>query len=278
MNVIFISFSVALLLALGLVFSLGGLSLLSGVMDFLFGKPRISLLKSKHENGFSFGFKFNNEKEPARFDSIQVRLFNPFGSPTQVDLTRDFGVQDSSFAQDLDLGIGFKKLLGAQGVNDALVTVTVSSSKDGISYPFNIKANKFLTQLEHAEQTAQDFNEKNKVIKAKPLFHNPPRTFIADPLPKSKKQLKIASNPEFAAEFAGGAAAAGEALENFAVAKVWIEDGCIVCDACETAYADVFEVKDSGAIVRAGHPMDNGLLIQEAADACPVEIIKFKKS
>ena len=278
MNVIFISFAVALLLALGLVFSLGGLSLLSGVMDFLFGKPSLSFLKSKHKEGFCFGLKFNNEKEPARFDQVQIRLFNPFGSPTQVDITRDFDSQNNSFAKDLDIGPSIKKLVAAQGVNDALVTVTVSSSKDGISYPFNIKANKFLSQLENAEQTADDFNDKNKTVKAKPLFHTPPRTFIADPLPKSNKQLKIASNPEFAGEFAGEGAAGGEAKENFGVAKVWIEDGCIVCDACETAYPEVFEVKDDGAVVLSGHPMDNGLLVEEAADACPVEIIKFDKA
>ena len=34
------------------------------------------------------------------------------------------------------------------------------------------------------------------------------------------------------------------------VTKVWIEPGCIVCDACETAAPDVFEVLDDTCIIR----------------------------
>ncbi|MFT6603684.1 MAG: ferredoxin, partial [Bacteriovoracaceae bacterium] len=112
----------------------------------------------------------------------------------------------------------------------------------------------------------------------KPVYHTVQRSFIAEPLPASNMALKIQSNPEFAGDFAAAGADAGATVENFSLAKVWIEDGCIVCDACETISPDVFEVKDGGCIVRPGAPLENGLNIQEAAEACPVEIIKFTKA
>lgn len=64
------------------------------------------------------------------------------------------------------------------------------------------------------------------------------------------------------------------------VTKVWIEDGCIVCDACETAAPTVFEVLDDTCIIRPAaldiafnKPLT--LEIQDAAEECPVDVIKF---
>ena len=64
------------------------------------------------------------------------------------------------------------------------------------------------------------------------------------------------------------------------VTKVWIEPGCIVCDACETTAPDVFEVRDETCIIRpaALEPEFTKLHTQDIADAaeeCPVEVIKF---
>ncbi|MBC7428701.1 MAG: ferredoxin [Bacteriovorax sp.] len=85
----------------------------------------------------------------------------------------------------------------------------------------------------------------------------------------------------FVGEFAGavgGGAAVGPAVVNFNIAKVWIEPGCIVCDACEAIFPEVFEVTDSTCIIRPGAPLNDGLKMQEAAEACPVEVIKFTKA
>ncbi|ATH09516.1 hypothetical protein BIY24_08700 [Halobacteriovorax marinus] len=57
-----------------------------------------------------------------------------------------------------------------------------------------------------------------------------------------------------------------------------MEPGCIVCDACEAIYPEVFEVTDDTCIIRPGAPLDNGVLVEEAAEACPVEVIKFTKA
>ncbi|MCB9091049.1 MAG: ferredoxin [Halobacteriovoraceae bacterium] len=77
---------------------------------------------------------------------------------------------------------------------------------------------------------------------------------------------------------AAGAAAGGAPAENFAVSKVWIAPGCIVCNACEDIYPEVFDVQADTCIIRPNAPLDNGLKIQEAAEACPVEVIKFDKA
>ena len=63
---------------------------------------------------------------------------------------------------------------------------------------------------------------------------------------------------------------AAASVENFAVSKVWIDPGCIVCDACEGIYPEVFEVTEETCLIRPDAPMNDGLRIVEAAEACPV--------
>jgi cytochrome b6-f complex iron-sulfur subunit len=65
------------------------------------------------------------------------------------------------------------------------------------------------------------------------------------------------------------------------VTKVWIEEGCIVCDACENAAPDVFEVLEETCIIRpaAMSPDFTKPRTQEiidAAEECPVDVIKFE--
>ncbi|MBT7608168.1 MAG: ferredoxin [Bacteriovoracaceae bacterium] len=57
-----------------------------------------------------------------------------------------------------------------------------------------------------------------------------------------------------------------------------MEDGCIVCNACEDIYEEVFEVTADTCLIRDGAPLDDGLKILEASDACPVEVIKFNRA
>ncbi|MFQ5413077.1 MAG: Rieske 2Fe-2S domain-containing protein [Phycisphaerae bacterium] len=65
------------------------------------------------------------------------------------------------------------------------------------------------------------------------------------------------------------------------VTKVWIEEGCIVCDACETAAPDVFHVTDDTCVIRPeamdaefNKPRTDGIV--EAAEECPTDVIKFE--
>ncbi len=65
------------------------------------------------------------------------------------------------------------------------------------------------------------------------------------------------------------------------VTKVWIEEGCIVCDACETAAPEVFEVQDETCLIRP-EALDSEFTkartegIVDAAEECPVDVIKFE--
>lgn len=108
---------------------------------------------------------------------------------------------------------------------------------------------------------------------------------VLDPLPQDRGSLltrvfawkKVVDTAEEGAKKAGAPKAAGgpAAPVNFLVTKVWIEPGCIVCDACENEAPDVFWVKDDTCIVRDNAPLDNAGAIAAAAEGCPVDVIKF---
>jgi ferredoxin len=62
---------------------------------------------------------------------------------------------------------------------------------------------------------------------------------------------------------------------DFMVTKVWIEPGCIVCDACENEAPLVFQVLPDTCIVREAAPLNDGAAIKAAAEGCPVNVIKY---
>jgi ferredoxin len=283
-----IALSIALFLIITLVVGLAILSLLFGTFETLFGKPKLTLLRAiNNGNSLAFGFQWNQGKEPAAIDGVRIRLFNPFGTPTQVDISKIFEVQKSSFAMEVDMGPEFIELLGAQNLDVASVEIQIFSRKDGICFTFEMKGTEFKKLIFKANQTVVEFIAQNKIgLKpAKLLNEIPIRTFIADTVPGRGAHLKIATNPEFAGGFTASSAhapaakgSAEPAVDNFAVARVWIEPGCIVCDACADIYPEVFEVLPDTCIIRPNAPLDDGLRIQEAAEACPVEVIKFTKA
>lgn len=64
------------------------------------------------------------------------------------------------------------------------------------------------------------------------------------------------------------------------ITKVWIEPGCIVCDACETDCPPVFEVQEETCIIKPEalnaeftKPLTPSIIT--AAEGCPVEVIKY---
>ncbi len=81
-----------------------------------------------------------------------------------------------------------------------------------------------------------------------------------------------------------------------AIVKVWIEEGCTVCNECESAAPEVFKILDETSVILAEARQDGveGLNeteksplagdlgseledeINEAIEACPVEVIKFE--
>jgi ferredoxin len=70
-----------------------------------------------------------------------------------------------------------------------------------------------------------------------------------------------------------------------AIKRVWIIEGCISCNLCEDVAPEVFEVPAGGlSVLRKGHERhltgdaDTDARIREAADSCPVEVIKIETS
>ena len=63
-----------------------------------------------------------------------------------------------------------------------------------------------------------------------------------------------------------------------AIKRVWIEEGCIRCNLSEDTCPEVFHVKDDGATVRPDADLvKHEAKIREAAEGCPVEVIKFEE-
>ena len=63
-----------------------------------------------------------------------------------------------------------------------------------------------------------------------------------------------------------------------AVTKVWIEDECTLCGVCEDLCPEVFPMGDENTTVLADADLAaNEDCIIEAAQNCPVEIIKYEE-
>jgi ferredoxin len=61
-----------------------------------------------------------------------------------------------------------------------------------------------------------------------------------------------------------------------AIKKVWIEEGCTACGLCEEICPDVFKVEDVATVIENVNYNDFEERINEAAESCPVEVIKYE--
>lgn len=61
-----------------------------------------------------------------------------------------------------------------------------------------------------------------------------------------------------------------------AIKNVWIEEDCISCGSCEGICPEVFYVTDHSNVREGVHFNDFEAGIKEAAEACPVEVIKYE--
>lgn len=62
-----------------------------------------------------------------------------------------------------------------------------------------------------------------------------------------------------------------------AIKKVWIEDGCTSCGLCQDISPEVFIVEDTAQVIEGVNFEDYDDQIRDAADSCPVEVIKFSE-
>jgi ferredoxin len=62
-----------------------------------------------------------------------------------------------------------------------------------------------------------------------------------------------------------------------AIKKVWIIDGCTVCGLCESICPEVFRVDDTAEVIEGADFSSFENEIKEAANDCPVEVIKYEE-
>jgi ferredoxin len=63
-----------------------------------------------------------------------------------------------------------------------------------------------------------------------------------------------------------------------AITKVWIEEGCTACGLCEDICPQVFRLQDQATVKEDANFFDYTDKIKEAADNCPVDVIRYSES
>lgn len=61
-----------------------------------------------------------------------------------------------------------------------------------------------------------------------------------------------------------------------AIKRVWIEEGCTACGLCEDICPEVFVVEDLAKVIEGVNFSDHESGIIDAAESCPVEVIKYE--
>lgn len=61
-----------------------------------------------------------------------------------------------------------------------------------------------------------------------------------------------------------------------AISKVWIEEGCTACGLCQEICPEVFKVENEAVVIDGANYNDFEEQIIEAAESCPVEVIKYE--
>ena len=60
------------------------------------------------------------------------------------------------------------------------------------------------------------------------------------------------------------------------ITKVWIEKGCTSCGLCEDICPEVFKLEDEAVVIEGADFSSYEEQIKEAAESCPVEVIKYE--
>lgn len=63
-----------------------------------------------------------------------------------------------------------------------------------------------------------------------------------------------------------------------AITKVWIEDGCTGCGLSEAICPEVFKMEGEAFVIEGVNYSDYEDGIREAAESCPVEVIKYTET
>jgi ferredoxin len=61
-----------------------------------------------------------------------------------------------------------------------------------------------------------------------------------------------------------------------AIKKVWIEEGCTVCGLCAEICPEVFRIEAEATVIPGVDLSKLEGCVKEAAENCPVEVIKYE--
>jgi ferredoxin len=152
-------------------------------------------------------------------------------------------------------------------IKNSSITIEVEAT-DGRTVRRKINKRAFIEAL-----ASMPVDAKKLEVEILPPKETDPWSVHSRVFPWRKVVEAAASAPKAKGPSAGASASAQ--VFDFVISKVWIEPGCIVCDACENEAPDVFEVLADTCIVRDNAPLVNTGSIVAAAEGCPVDVIKY---
>lgn len=271
-----------LLSVLVVVLVLGGpltLYFVIKILNNVWGALSVKFVKTA-EHPLALSVSWDNESFDIKVTRIKLEMTEHV--PGGRSVAHSFTFDDSSSKRKsfvLALKLPEKDFLALtdSGLNNQQRAIDVSTVNievetiDGETRRFAIPKKKIIAALSAA---AVEFPKDVEVVadKGPDSWSVLTRVF---PWRKAVETEEDAAAPKKAA--AHGGAPVARAPVDFAVTKVWIEPGCIVCDACEAEAPLVFWVQADTCIVRENAPLDDPAAIKAAADGCPVDVIKYTK-
>lgn len=270
-----------LLSVLVVVLVLGGpltLYFVVKILNNVWGALNVKFIKTA-EHPLALYVTWDNESFDIKVTRIKLEMTEHV--PGGRSLAHSFTFEDSSSKRKsfvLALKVPEKDLLALtdSGLNNQQRAVDVSTVEvevetiNGETRRFKVPKKKIIAALKTVPNLPKDV----EIIADKESDSWSVLTRVF-PWRKAEESEEDAAAPKKAA--AHGGAPAVRAPVDFAVTKVWIEPGCIVCDACEAEAPLVFWVQADTCIVRENAPLDDPAAIKAAADGCPVDVIKYTK-
>ena len=248
------------------------------ILNNIWGGLKIKFIKTA-ENPVSLLVAWDNDSFDIKVCRVKVELTElvPGGRSVAQSFTfEDSSAKRKSFALALKLPEGDLQALTDSGLAGQPRAVKMTSvnveveTVDGETRRFKLPKSKVLAGL----ATATTLGKEIEVVADK----NPDSWSVQTRVfPWRKKEEEVDEAPKAAGGHKAAGAPVARAAVDFAVTKVWIEPGCIVCDACEAEAPLVFHVLADTCIVRENAPLDDAAAIKAAADGCPVDVIKFTK-
>ncbi len=248
------------------------------ILNNIWGGLKVSFIKTA-EHPLALLVAWDEESFDIKISRIRMELIElvPGGRSVAQSFTfEDSSAKRKAFALTLQLPEKDIQVLTDSGVTGQPRAVKMSSvtleieTVDGETRRFKIPKVKLLAAISKETLLDKDLDLVND--KMPDSWSVQTRVF-----PWRKVEEVVEDAPKAAGAGHAAGAPAQRAAVDFAVSKVWIEPGCIVCDACEAEAPLVFWVTGDTCIVRENAPLDDAAAIKAAAEGCPVDVIKYTK-